>query len=240
MTARRAAFALVAALCLASLSGAWAQPKPSLDGNGGTFASFNASQYKFTFELPPKKENGLTGNTAAALAPTGFGSRLFALKPCQLFVPHFHPGAAEYFIGVRGKINLVAYINQKLVKNTIDVKGIDSLIVPINTFHYFYNSECSPAAVISSLNSAAAGFQGYYNLPKDFTDTVADASDVAMLIDTKAPNATLDAARSFFDLTTKCARKCGYEKDSNNDDDDDDYYWKDGKKIKKIIRKILG
>lgn len=46
MTSRYAACALVAALCLASLSGAFAQPKPSLDGNGGTFANFNASQYK--------------------------------------------------------------------------------------------------------------------------------------------------------------------------------------------------
>lgn len=35
------------------------------------------------------------------------------------FVPHFHPGAAEYFIGVRGKINLVAYINQKLVRPAV-------------------------------------------------------------------------------------------------------------------------
>lgn len=33
------------------------------------------------------------------------------------FVPHFHPGAAEYFLGVRGKIELVAYINQQLVRS---------------------------------------------------------------------------------------------------------------------------
>ena len=32
------------------------------------------------------------------------------------FAPHFHPGAAEYFLGIRGKTNLVAYINSKLVR----------------------------------------------------------------------------------------------------------------------------
>ena len=39
-----------------------------------------------------------------------------ALPHCCRFAPHFHPGAAEYFLGIRGKTNLVAYINSKLVR----------------------------------------------------------------------------------------------------------------------------
>lgn len=50
MAARIATVALLAAVCLLSAAGAFAQPapssKPSLDGNNGTFAGFNATQYK--------------------------------------------------------------------------------------------------------------------------------------------------------------------------------------------------
>jgi hypothetical protein len=39
--------ALFAALCLLSIASAAAQaPKPSVDGNNGTFSAFNATQFK--------------------------------------------------------------------------------------------------------------------------------------------------------------------------------------------------
>lgn len=46
MAARISTVALFAALCLLSAAGAFAQPKPSFDGNNGTFAGFNATQLK--------------------------------------------------------------------------------------------------------------------------------------------------------------------------------------------------
>jgi hypothetical protein len=46
MAAKIASVALVAAACLLCIAGATAQPKPSFDGNNGTFAGFNATQFK--------------------------------------------------------------------------------------------------------------------------------------------------------------------------------------------------
>jgi hypothetical protein len=34
-------------------------------------------------------------------------------------VPHFHPGASEYFLGIKGKINLVVYVNKQLVRRAV-------------------------------------------------------------------------------------------------------------------------
>ena len=46
MAATIARVALVAALCLALIAGAFAQLKPSLNGTSGTFSGFNATQFK--------------------------------------------------------------------------------------------------------------------------------------------------------------------------------------------------
>ena len=47
--------------------------------------------------------------TAQANVPASYLRRL---------LPHFHPNGAEYFLGIKGKINLVVFVNQQLVRRS--------------------------------------------------------------------------------------------------------------------------
>lgn len=204
--AQSAVVFLAAVLCL---SGALAQSggvKPDLTGLGGVLNDFEAPDYKFSYAPIPTYANQLTANTAPVVPASGFTQRLFALKPCQLFIPHFHPNGAELFLGVKGRTNIIKLVNGKLIRNVIERE--DAVQVPPNTLHYFYNNGCSEAAVITALNSNATGFQGYYDLPGAILSLKANIETVETLVNTRVSNATLVNDLAFFRLTNECGRKC--------------------------------
>eukprot|EP00208_Stichococcus_sp_RCC1054_P008090 CAMPEP_0206149704 /NCGR_PEP_ID=MMETSP1473-20131121/37924_1 /ASSEMBLY_ACC=CAM_ASM_001109 /TAXON_ID=1461547 /ORGANISM="Stichococcus sp, Strain RCC1054" /LENGTH=286 /DNA_ID=CAMNT_0053547185 /DNA_START=34 /DNA_END=890 /DNA_ORIENTATION=- len=183
-------YAALAALLM--VAGVTAQPTAApttarpLGSNIAAFDGLTGPDLSFDYTYPTNASL-LQQSNATSLGSTraNIVSRIFSLAACSSFLPHSHPGGSEFFFQRDGQATFNVLFNDGLLTRTL--MPFETLLVPQGALHFFYNDDCSQSNIVTTLNSATPGFQGFYNGMHFFYNDDCSQSNIVTTLNSATP-----------------------------------------------------